>query len=200
MTPDAISGIELYREWYLSITWNALLGFVLPYAIMVRPIRSRVRFLYLGHRCFDRPEDRPYTLIWFISQMIAVGVIMLPMTQYFVSKGMWSLYLIAAMSNGLGDGLAEPVGKIWGKRKYKVNALFTGREYTRSYAGSACVAFFTALGVIINYDVLTTSQLTLLLLILPPLMTVIEAKSPHTWDNFLLYIACWLVLYLVVFA
>jgi hypothetical protein len=31
-------------------------------------------------------------------------------------------------------------------------------------------------------------------------MTIIEAKSPHTWDNFLLYIACWLVIYLVVFA
>jgi phytol kinase len=132
--------------------------------------------------------------------MLAVGVIMLPMTQYFVSQDMWSLYLIAAMTNGLGDGLAEPVGNLWGRRKYKVRALFTRREYTRSYAGSACVAFFTALGVVVNYPVPTGGQFLLLLLILPPLMTLIEAKSPQTWDNFMLYGGCWLVIYLVVFA
>jgi hypothetical protein len=199
-TPAVIEGVELYRQWYLSMTWFSLISFVLPYAIMVRPIRSRVRFLYLGHRCFDRPEDRPYTLIWFISQMLAVSVVLVPMTQYFAAKGMWSLYLIAAMANGLGDGLAEPIGKIWGKKKYKVRALFTRREYTRSYAGSACVAFFTAIGVLLNQSILSTGELITLLAILPALLAFIEAKSPHTWDNVFMYIACWVVIYFVVLA
>lgn len=200
LTPAVIEGIDLYRQWYLSVTWNSFAVFALPYALMVRPIRSRVRILYLSHRSFDRPEDRPYTLIWFMSQMMAIGVLLVPMAQYFVSRGAWSLYLIVAMANGLGDGLAEPIGKIWGRRKYKVRALFTQREYTRSYAGSACVAFFTTLGVIINYQILSTGELITLLAILPALITWIEARSPHTWDNFFIYLACWIVIYVVVLA
>jgi hypothetical protein len=199
-TPAVIEGVDLYRAWYLSVTWNSFAVFVIPYALMVRPVRSRVRLLYLGHRCFDRPEDRPYTLIWFMTQMLAIGLLLVPMSQYFASHGVWSLYLIAAMSNGLGDGLAEPIGKVFGKKKYKVRALFTKREYTRSYVGSACVFFFTTLGILINIPILSTGELIALLAILPALVTIIEAKSPHTWDNFFMYIACWLVVYLVVFA
>jgi hypothetical protein len=199
-TPAVIEGAELYHQWYLSVTWKSFAVFVLPYALMIRPIRSKVRLLYLGHRSFDRPEDRPYTLIWFITQMLAIGVLLVPMSQYFASHGVWSLYLIPAMSNGLGDGLAEPIGKVFGKRKYEVSALFTNRKYTRSYAGSACVAFFTTLSILINIPILSTGELIALLAILPALITIIEAKSPHTWDNFFMYITCWLVVYLVVFA
>ena len=199
-TPAVIEGVDLYREWYLSVTWKSFAVFVIPYALMIRPIRSKVRLLYLGHRSFDRPEDRPYTLIWFMTQMLAIGLILVPMSQYFASHGVWSLYLIAAMSNGLGDGLAEPIGKVFGKKKYKVRALFTKREYTRSYVGSACVFFFTTLGILINIPILSTGELIALLAILPALITIIEAKSPHTWDNFFMYIACWLVVYLVVLA
>jgi phytol kinase len=198
--PAVLEGEELYRQWYLSVTWSSLLVFVLPFVLMVRPIRSRVRFLYLGHRCFDRPEDRPYTLLWFISQMLAIGVLLVPMAQYFAAKGVWSLYLIAATANGLGDGLAEPLGKIFGKKKYTVRALFTKRKYTRSYVGSACVGVFTALGIVLNAHVLSTGELIALLAILPALMIIIEAKSPHTWDNLFLYAGCWLVIYIVVFA
>ena len=135
-----------------------------------------------------------------MTQMLAIGLILTPMMQYFVSKGAWSLYLIAAMANGLGDGLAEPVGKVFGKRQYEVRALFTQRKYTRTYVGSACVAFFTALGVLINIPILTVGETISLLVILPPLITWLEAKSPHTWDNVFLYLACWLVIYLVVLA
>ena len=199
-TPAVIEGVELYHQWYLSVTWKSFAVFVIPYALMIRPIRSKVRLLYLGHRSFDRPEDRPYTLIWFMTQMLAIGLLLVPMSQYFLSNGVWSLYLIAAMSNGLGDGLAEPIGKVFGKKKYKVRALFTDREYTRSYVGSACVAFFTTLGILINIPILSTGELVTLLAILPALITVIEAKSPHTWDNVFIYLACWAVVYLVVLA
>jgi hypothetical protein len=200
LTPTVIEGAQLYREWYLSVTWNSFFFFVIPYTLMVRPIRSKVRILYLGHRCFDRPEDRPYTLIWFMSQMLAIGVLLVPMSQYFASRGAWSLYLIAAFASGLGDGLAEPVGKVFGKKKYTVTALFTKREYTRSYVGSACVAICTALGVLVNIPILSVGEVIALLAILPALITWIEARSPHTWDNFFLYIACWAVVYLVVLA
>jgi phytol kinase len=192
--PKIVPGDELYRAWYLSVIWYSLLGFIVPFVIMVRPIRSRFRPLYYCLRGFDRPEDRPYTLIWFISQMLAIGLFQMPMTQYFVSQDVWSLYLIAAFANGLGDGLAEPFGKIWGKKKYKVFALFTKREYTRSYVGSATVFAATAMGVLINYTILNSVQFALLIIVMPPLMTLIEAMSPHTWDNVFMYGACWIVI------
>lgn len=194
VSPEIKSDLELYREWYIALTWYSLFGFIVPYALLIRPLRSRIKPFYYVLRAFDRPEDRPYTLIWFISQMLAISLIQIPMTQHFVSEGLWSLYLIAAFANGLGDGLAEPIGKIYGKRKYKVIALFTNRQYTRSYAGSACVFIATAVGVAINYNVLSGVQFLFLIMILPALMTLIEAKSPHTWDNFFLYGACWIVI------
>ena len=46
--------------------------------------------------------------------------------------------------NGLGDGLAEPVGIKWGKHKYQTRAIwYHGKvcsgEFVRSLEGSACV-------------------------------------------------------------
>ena len=54
------------------------------------------------------------------------------------------LIWIPFLSVGLGDGLAEPVGRIWGKHKYKVRAMCTSKRYTRSLEGSAVVFFWTA--------------------------------------------------------
>ena len=196
--PEMINKQDLHHQWYLSAVWRTLLVFILPYMFFFRPIRTRIRFFYYGMRCFDRPEDRPYTLVWFVSQMMATGLIMIPMSQYFVHLDMWSLYLIPAAVNGLGDGLAEPIGKVYGKQKYKVRALFTRREYTRSYVGSACVAFFTTAGILANFSVLSLPQLCILLAVMPLLMTLIEAFSPHTWDNFFLYVASWIIIYLVL--
>ena len=48
----------------------------------------------------------------------------------------------------VGDGLAEPIGKLYGKHKYETIALFTNQKFTRSYEGSACVFFFTAVSVV----------------------------------------------------
>jgi phytol kinase len=200
MTPTSIAPDELYHSWYLAATWYALSSFIIPYGIMLKIFRDRFKPLYYCHRCYDRPEDRPYTLFWLLSQMLAISLIFLPMTQYFISKDLWSLYLIAAFANGLGDGLAEPIGKIFGKKKYKVRAVFTKRVYERSYVGSACVAFFTAVGIFTNYNILSAGELITLLAILPAAMTLIEAKSPHTWDNFFLLIGCWVIIYWVVLA
>lgn len=197
-TPEVLSKSEMYAHWYQALTWNAIMVFLIPYSLMVQPLRSRFPPLYYCLRSFDRPEDRPYTLIWMTTQFLVIALLFIPMTQYFAANGMWTLYLIAAFANGLGDGLAEPIGKVFGKKHYEVSALFTNRRYKRTYIGSACVAFFTAMGILLNYPILSLQELVLLLIILPPLITFLEAKAPHTWDNVFLYGACWLVIYLVV--
>ncbi len=200
VVPPAIVGVDLFHSWYISAVWGSLFKFILPYLILIRPIRMKIYICYLSFRAYDRPEDRPYTMIWHITQLLAVTILLVPMSQYFAAKGMWPLFLIAACSVGLGDGLAEPIGRIYGKKKYKVKALFTRREYTRSYVGSACVAFFTVVGILFSANFLSVNELLILLAVLPITMVIVEAKSPHTWDNAFMYGACWLVIYLVVFA
>jgi len=195
IVPILIEQDQLYQAWYQSVVWRSIFLIIIPYTLLIRPIRSRVRPFYFCMRALDRPEDRPYTLLWFSSQMLAISIIMIPMTQYFVHIGMWSLFLIPAIANGLGDGLAEPIGKIFGRKKYEVRALFTDRIYSRTYVGSACVAFFTALGILLNIDVLSSTQFWFLLLTLPLVVTFIEARSPHTWDNFFIYIVCGVFIY-----
>jgi phytol kinase len=89
---------------------------------------------------------------------------------------------------GIGDGLAEPVGIRFGKRKYQVRALFTDRRYTRSLEGSSCVFVSAVLAILILKSHLTDTQLLLALGIVPVTMTLAEALSPHTWDGPFLYL------------
>ena len=92
-----------------------------------------------------------------------------------------------------GDGLAEPVGYKFGRHKYKTRALFTKRLYERSWEGSTCV-FLSAIAIILAmYHTMTFLQLIYMLILMPPLMTLTEAKSPHTWDNPFMHLAGGLV-------
>ena len=89
---------------------------------------------------------------------------------------------------GIGDGLAEPVGVRFGKRTYKVYALFTDRKYTRTLEGSLCVFASGILAVALHIEVLNQQQFILALLIIPIVMALAEALSPHTWDGPFLYL------------
>jgi len=92
------------------------------------------------------------------------------------------LVFVAIIINGIGDGLAEPVGIRFGKHKYKTRALCTNRTYTRSYEGSACVWLSAYLGVLIAISAFTTTQFIIALIVIPPFSTLAEAFSPHTVD------------------
>lgn len=92
------------------------------------------------------------------------------------------------MINGIGDGLAEPVGVRFGKHFYRTRALFSKREYTRSLEGSACV-FVTSIFVVWGNDFpLTELQFAAAIFAIPVLMTLAEAFSPHTWDSPVMYL------------
>ncbi len=188
--PALVDNGDLYREWYQTMVWQSIAIVVVPYSLFIRPIRSRIRIFYYCMRAIDRPEDRPYTLLWFCSQILATSIILVPMTQYFVHVDRWSLYLIPAMACGLGDGLAEPIGKMFGRRGYVARGFLTRRRYRRTYVGSACVGLFTALGVVLNIRVLSTEQFIFLIATVPAAMMITEALSPHTWDNWFMYIVC----------
>jgi len=108
------------------------------------------------------------------------------------------LLAVPLLITAFGDGLAEPIGVRFGKHKYKVKDLFGDRHYTRSYEGSAMVflaALFTLVGFI---EVFPQATLILMFLVLPLLMTITAASSPHTWDNPFLYLVGGLAVYFIL--
>jgi phytol kinase len=136
---------------------------------------------------FDRPEDRPWTLTWLYTQFIASYLVLIPLLAYFESREMLPLIMIIIIANGVGDGLAEPVGIRFGTKKYTTYALFTRQKYVRSYAGSACVWLTTVIAILAFQHYFSTTQLIAALLLMPTLITLAEAFSPHTWDSPLIY-------------
>ena len=189
----------LMYSYYLCIwsTFYINLGFLL----LIKPIRklnnyigyfSRIAFLSI-----NRDEDRPFTILWFILQISAVTLIETPMTIWFAKINKFHLFWVPVFASGLGDGLAEIVGKKYGKNKYKVYALFTNRIYERSIEGSLCVYFFTIIGILIGYNYYNTLQLVFTLICLPILTTLVEAYSPHTWDNHFIFGIIWLFLWII---
>ncbi|MFV2058354.1 MAG: hypothetical protein ACC707_17955 [Thiohalomonadales bacterium] len=156
---------------------------------MAEPIRLRSEFISTVFAAIDRPEDRPYTLLWVSTQVMATYIVLIIMLAWLSSYDMTVLIYITVLIAGIGDGLAEPVGVRFGKRKYQVRALFTDRKYTRSIEGSLCVFLSGILAIILLQEQLTFNQFYLSLLIIPIVMTLAEAFSPHTWDGPFLYLA-----------
>merc|ERR1719277_2836333 len=119
------------------------------------------------------------------------------MIEWMIAENKGMLVWVPILSVGLGDGLAEPVGKLWGKHKYQVGGMFTDKKYTRSYEGSACVFLFTLLAVLIAAPDMNWLQLALCALTIPIGNTVAEAWSPHTFDNHLMFGVSWFLLWLI---
>ena len=162
---------------------------LLAMGLMWEPIRRHSGFLQTAYSAIDRPEDRPYTLIWISTQLIATYLVLICMVAWLSQYGKTVLIYITVLVAGIGDGLAEPVGIRFGKRKYNVRAVFTDRRYTRSIEGSMCVFLSGVLAVILLSEQLDKTQFILALAIIPITMTLAEAFSPHTWDGPFLYLA-----------
>jgi phytol kinase len=163
-------------------------------AVFIRPFRERsgiIRTMFLG---FDRPEDRPHTLRWLSSQYIAAAVVIVPLVMYLASVHLEALAMIPLLINGLGDGLAEPVGVRFGRHKYNVRALFSDTIYQRSLEGSLCVLFAGILSIAAFSHLFTFPQFMAAILTVPLATTFAEAYSPHTWDTPFIYGAAGLLL------
>ncbi len=187
-----------YPETFGLFILGAILS-VLALLIYTEPVRQRVALIRTMFLSFDRPEDRPYTLLWLITQVAAGFLVAVPMTILFQYYDLLPWILLPILINGIGDGLAEPVGVRFGRHTYQVRALFTRKRYVRSLEGSACV-FLTSIAVLLYFQALFSSgQLIAALLVLPPVMTLAEAFSPHTWDTPFLFLAGYLTLFLISF-
>lgn len=175
---------------FTQSTMSTLIGMGLMIAILgiyTEPIRSRVRWIGISFLSFDRPEDRPYTMLWLMTQVIAGSIVIIPLFIYFNSINMIPLIYIPILINGIGDGLAEPVGIRFGKHHYETRALFTSKRYVRTVEGSACVFITSIVTMVLFKDYFSGTQFMAALIIIPIIMTLVEALSPHTWDTPFLY-------------
>lgn len=176
-----------YEKTLATSGWGIILT-LLSLAIYARPIRSRVPFIATMFMSFDRPEDRPYTLLWLITQFIASYLVLIPLGLYLHEIDRDFLIFIPILINGIGDGLAEPVGIRFGRHHYRTQALFSKRQYTRSLEGSACVFISGVIAILLFAEHFNQVQLIVALITIPLLMTLAEAFSPHTWDSPFLYL------------
>ncbi|SER40447.1 phytol kinase [Nitrosomonas sp. Nm51] len=173
---------------YSAATFLMDIVFALTYlTLFIAPIRRRIKPVLVMFRSIDRPEDRPLTLTWLYTQFIASYLVLIPLLAYFENRDMLPWIMIIILANGIGDGLAEPVGIRFGKRSYVTSALFTQKKYVRTYLGSACVYLTTLIAVLLFQHHFTTVQLIIALIALPLLITLAEALSPHTWDSPFIY-------------
>lgn len=171
---------------------------VAKFVFYVRPIRQRVPVINTMFSSFDRPEDRPYTLVWLVTQTAVGYCVLLPMGLLLAKFDSLELLLIPLLIYGIGDGLAEPVGVRFGRHKYLVSGLFTKTRFYRSYEGSACVFVTSLIVVLLHHASFSTAQLLVALVIIPILMTLAEAVSPHTWDSPLMFLVGGLSVWAVV--
>lgn len=185
--PHFIGKIIPFEPTTLTIFSGSLLS-IMSLAIYLKPIRKRSSLLQKMFLSYDRPEDRPYTFLWLSTQFAATYAVYLPFYFYFRHQNLGELILIPILINGIGDGFAEPIGVRFGNHKYQTRALFTHKKFTRSYEGSACV-FITSIVVLFFFkELFLPHQFKVALLAIPPLMTLAEAYSPHSWDSPFLFL------------
>ena len=184
--PSFISVYLPYEKSLLTIGGSCL--FFLAYlGTLAEPVRARVPVFAMGFAAIDRPEDRPFTLLWLSTQTAATYGVIVGLIVILGQMGRPELIFLPLIINGIGDGLAEPVGVRFGRHKYTVRALFTRERYTRSLEGSACVFVSALAALAFLAGSFTGTQLLLACLTIPLAATLVEAFSPHTWDSPFIY-------------
>ena len=167
--------------------------------IFIEPIRKRISFINFMFLSYDRPEDRPHTVKLVLTQVMGMNIALITLAYLYTFATMpLDLLALPLLITAFGDGLAEPIGTRFGKHKYKTKDLFGDRFYTRSYEGSAMVFLSSIIILSAFYSLFPTPTWICLFVVLPLLMTITEAYSPHTWDNPFLYLVGGLAVYMII--
>ena len=187
--PMALAPLLPYHATAGTLALSTVI-FLATTLLFVAPVRRWVAVVDTAFASIDRPEDRPYTLFWILSQYAAASLILGGLFLAFRSLGRPELVAFPLLVTAVGDGLAEPVGVRWGRHTYRVPTLTGSGSYVRSWEGSAAVAVSTLAIVLLfaSRGAFTTRQTVILAATMPAAMTAAEARSPHSWDAPMLYL------------
>ena len=185
--PQILMKLNPFTPTLATTLTGSLIG-ILTLAIYTRPLRNRCAMIGTMFASFDRPEDRPFTLLWLTTQIIVSYIVVVFLMVFVMNEHHYDFVFIPILINGIGDGLAEPVGVRFGRHAYQTRALFTKKRYTRTWEGSVCVFLTSIIAVLLYYSLFEPSQFIAALLVIPILMTLAEAFSPHSWDSPFLFL------------
>jgi phytol kinase len=155
-----------------------LFGIATSAVIFYAVLRGDGHFLYEAlAREKDAPHRTHYILVPYFATLIG-GI---------TSNALFGdVALVGYLITGLGDAIGEPVGTRFGKHPYRVPA-FRGIPATRSYEGSAAVFLVSLLAIILAFSLSPELSFEGHSLFLIPglalLSAILEAISPHGWDN-----------------
>lgn len=196
--PILLNRSYAYDQQYGLFILAAVLA-VLKFGFYTEPVRERVPFIKMMFRSFDRPEDRPHTLFWIATQTAAGHAVLISMGILFARNGYLNLILIPILIYGIGDGLAEPVGVRFGRHKYQAWALFSRQKYHRTLEGSLCVLVTGLVVIAAHFNYFPeTGHFLAAMAVVPLLMTLAEAFSPHTWDSPFMFLTGYAALFVIL--
>ncbi len=154
--------------------FGGMTSLVIAYALVQGP----------GHLMYEamaREKDAPRRTYYIVIPYFATLIGGLLSNMFFPATAVFG-YLVA----GLGDAVAEPVGTRFGRHEYRVPAL-GGIRAVRSLEGS-CAVFLASLLALIGCVALSdewslSGRLLLVVVLISTVSTLVEAISPHGWDN-----------------
>lgn len=158
------------------------LAYLLSLFLLSERFRNHNPFLATAFAAIDRPEDRPDTLLLFITSYIASGSIFLFTSLYALSNAPEIVFVIY-VSVAVGDLLAGVIGHRFGRHRYVTRGMLANKSFSRSLEGSLCVFATTVTAILLAPGAFEPLRLVLLILLLPLAMTLAEAWAPHTWDE-----------------
>jgi phytol kinase len=153
-----------------------------------------------GHILFEamaREKDRPRRAHYIIMPYLATlggGVL-----SNFLFQP--EIVVFGYLVTGFGDAIAEPVGTRFGRHRYRVPAFTRVKAY-RSMEGSSAVlagSYIALLTGAILSGWPVDAGLLLKFVLVALAATVVEALSPHGWDNFTIQVITCLVCYGLIF-
>lgn len=134
-----------------------------------------------GHVLFEamaRESDAPWRARFIVVPYVATLLGGLASNLLFGGDAIVG-YLVA----GLGDAVGEPVGTRFGRHRYRVPTI-GGAPSQRSWEGSLAVFAVSFAGVLLAQTTLRESTAGVgTALVIALLSTLVEAVSPHGWDN-----------------
>lgn len=168
------AGIDLI--WGLSGVF--LLGASTSLVILYALIRGNGHLLY---EAMAREKDAPYRTYYIIAPYFATLIGGLTSNLIFGHAAFFG-YLVT----GIGDAIGEPVGVRFGKHVYPVPSLSKVKSF-RSLEGSGAIFLSSIvmilLGVILNPQFSLNPALAWKIPLLALTCAIVEAVSPHGWDN-----------------
>jgi phytol kinase len=173
-----IFGTVAALEWRLGTPAVCLFGGTCTMAVFFAIWRGPGSLLY---EALARPGDEPHRTFFILVPYFTTLVGGLVANIVFGPVAVTG-YLVT----GLGDAIGEPAGTLFGKHHYRVRSL-SSVPATRSLEGSAAVFIMSVVALLLAAAV--SPHITLAAFGIPRVLaiaaasTLVEAVSPHGWDN-----------------